>query len=362
MSDRAEAAADSPESSPAALLVGISSMIRVERALWVTAELGVADHLAPWRPGAADVAEAASDLGRDTDASRRAVPVEAIAAAVAADPDSLYRVLRVLASTGIFSETEPRVFEHTPFSNALRSDAPDSVREIVRQQGGEREWRAWGEVAHTVRSGQPAYERVWGESPWRHYEQTRARMTQVSRADSAALAGHPIFSGASRIVDVAGGEGGFLAALLAAHPDTHGTLFDLPGIVRDAEEVMVRAGVADRCEIVAGDMFAAVPGGGDLYVLKRALHDWNDDMARALLRSIHRAMEGRGRLVILTAILPPGDAPSSAKSADLALLVMLGGRHRTAAELDGLLVETGFSSPAFIELPSSLAAVIASPR
>ncbi len=360
MTDSAQGA--SGESSPGALLLGISSMIRVERALWVTAELGVADHLLPWRPRAAGVRDGASLAGHDADGVRKAVSIDTIAAAVVADPDSLYRVLRALAATGIFSETGPRAFEHTAFSNPLRSDAPDSVREVIRQQGGEREWRAWGEVARTVRVGEPAYERVWGESPWRYYEQTRIRMTQVSRTDSAALAGHPIFTEAARIVDVAGGEGDFLAALLVAHAEARGTLFDLPGIVQDAGEGMRRAGVADRAQIRAGDMFDAVPGGGDLYVLKRALHDWNDQRARSLLRSIHRAMKGRGRLVILTEILPPGNAPSSAKTADLALLVMLGGRHRTAAELTGLLADAGFSPPDFVEVPSALTAVITTPR
>jgi hypothetical protein len=326
------------------MLLGISSMIRIERALWVAAELGLADAL--------------ERLTEET-SPRRPVPLEALAVAVDATEDSLYRVLRVLTAAGIFSEVAPGAFAATPLSNPLRSGAADSVREAIRQQGGDAEWRAWGEILHTVRTGEPAFEHVWGESPWRYYATTRDRMTEVSHADSVALAGHSLFAGATHIVDVAGGEGDFLAAVLAANPEAGGTLFDLPDIVVTAGRTLERAGVADRCAVVGGDMFESVPPGADLYLLKRALHDWDDERAGAILRSIHRAMAGRGRLVILTAVLPEGDAPSSAKLADLALMVMLGGRHRTAAELTELVQRAGFGVPRLVGLPGPLSAVVA---
>ena len=365
MTERDDATTEPAGDAPAAVLLGISSMIRIERALWVAARLALADHLHQLA-GARAHLDGAGSAPRPDSPGRphpgdRVVSVDDLAAAADADADSVYRVLRVLASAGIFSEVTPRGFVATPLSNPLRSDAADSVREAILQQGGEHEWRVWGEILHTVRTGEPAFERVWGESPWRYYAATRGRMTQVSRADSAALAGHPLFSGARHIIDVAGGEGDFLAAVLAANPGACGTLIDLPAIVETAGALLDRAGVADRCDVVPGDMFESVPSGGDLYLLKRALHDWNDERARALLRSIHRAMDGRGCLVILTAILPAGDAPSSAKLGDLALMVMLGGRHRTEAELTELLREAGFSVLEVVELPSPLSGVVAAP-
>ncbi len=341
---------------PAAVLLGISSTIRLERALWVAARLGVADRLEPQGP--APNGNPADDGGN----LPPPVPVETLARAVDANPDALYRVLRALAPAGIFSEASPRAFVHTPLSEPLRSDAPDSVREAILQHGDEPEWRAWGAILHTIRTGEPAFGHVWGESPWRLYEGTRARMTQISQRDSDVLAGHPLFGGSRHIVDVAGGEGGFLASLLRANPGTIGTLFDRPAIVDSAPALLERAGVGDRCTVVGGDMFESIPQGGDLYVLKRAIHDWDDEHVLIVLRSAFAAMQGQGRLVILTEIVSPGNAPSSAKLGDIALMVMLGGRHRTAREIGALVEAGGFELDEIVELPSPLSAIVAVPR
>lgn len=331
---------DASEPSPSAVLTGIAASIRLERALWAATRLGVADHL-PLEPDA------------------EAVAVEAIAPQVQADPDALHRLLRALASVGIFREDEGGGFRHTRLSAPLSRNAPDTVRDVILQYGDEPERRAWGAILHSVRTGEPAFERVWNESPWRYYEKTRGRMTQISRRDARALAGHPMFRGAEHIVDVAGGEGSFLAAILAANPDSRGTLLDRPEIVRGAPDLLEPAGVASRCAVVGGDMFEAVPAGADLYLLKRTLHDWNDDDALVLLQTIRSAMSDAGRLIVLTEILPPGNEPASSKLSDLALMVMLAGRHRTEGELRQLIDAAGFDVEEVVELPTSLWAIVA---
>lgn len=328
------------EPSPSAVLTGIAASIRLERALWAAARLGVADHL-PLEPDA------------------EAVAVEALARQVHANQDALYRLLRALASVGIFREDKGGGFRHTRLSEPLCRNAPDSVRDVILQYGDEPERLVWGAILDTVRTGEPAFESVWNESPWRYYEKTRGRMTQISRRDASALAGHPMFRGAEHIVDVAGGEGSFLAAILAANPGSRGTLLDRPEIVRSAPDVLEPAGVADRCAVVGGDMFEAVPAGADLYLLKRTLHDWNDDDALALLRVIRSAMSDAGRLIVLTEIVPAGNEPASSKLSDLALMVMLGGRHRAEGELRRLIAAAGFDIEEVVELPTNLRAILA---
>lgn len=330
---------ETPGSDAKATLLALTTALRLERALWAAAELGVADHL-----------------------GEEPVPLEALAARVGAHPEALGRVLRVLASLGIFRETESGAFLLTRSAAPLRSDAPDGVRDLVRQQGGPEEWRAWGEILHSVRTGEPAFAHVWGRTPWDLYGRTRGRQTTVSRQDSTVLAESPLFAGVEHVVDVAGGEGDFLAALLAAHPHMRGTLFDRPSVVEGAEALLTAAGVAGRCRIVGGDMFEGVPGGGDLYILKRTLHDWNDPSALRLLRSLRRSMPDDATLAILTRVLPPAGVPSSIHPGDLALLVMLGGRHRTPDDIAELLDAAGFSPPDLHPLPGSpLVALVAKP-
>jgi len=346
---------------PAKLLLKISSSIRLHRALWVSAQLGVADYLEPARDRSLDE-KTAGMAGQNHDEPITPVPIETLAREVGAEKNALYRVLRALASEGIFAETAPRAFVHTRYSEPLRSDAPDTVRDVILQHGDEPEWRAWGCILHTVRTGEPAFEHVWGESPWKMYENTRSRMTQISQRDSKALANHSLFRGSKHIVDVAGGEGNFLASILKANPDAVGTIFDRPAIVDSAGALLEMAGVNDRCTIVGGDMFQSIPQSGDLYVLKRTLHDWDDEHALAILGSLSKAMRGKGRLVILTEIIEPGNTPSSAKLSDLTLMVMLGGRHRMVQEFYDLIEACGFVIEDFVELPSTLSAIVAVPR
>jgi hypothetical protein len=194
----------------------------------------------------------------------------------------LRRVLRGLVNSGILDEGEDGRFALTELGEPLRADAPGSLRALVLLTGAQ-EYRAWGELLHTTRTGQTAFERAYGELFFARLDHDPAIgahfdafMDRVSARIAAALPAAYDFSPFRSVVDVGGGRGTLLAALLAAYPRLHGTLFDRAAVLSDVPQALVTAGVTARCQVVAGDFFQAVPAGGDLYILSQVLHDWND--------------------------------------------------------------------------------------
>ena len=295
-------------------------------AIHVVATLGIADLL---RDGPRSVADLASATGSDELA--------------------LFRLLRALASTGIFAEGPDGRFRQSPLSELLRTDAPGSVRAWAMYVGRPYTWTTWGHFADSVKSGRPVFPDLFGTDLWT-YRSTRpeenaifdAAMTGISAAAAAAVAGGYDFSQLSRLVDVGGGRGELLAAILAANPDLRGVPFDQPHVVADAGELLQEAGVAERCEVVGGSFFEAVPPGADAYLLKSVLHDWDDPEAIAILRRCRAAIPPSGRLLVVERVVRPANEPDGTKLLDLHMLVMLGGRERTAAENAALLDQAGF--------------------
>ena len=187
-------------------------------------------------------------------------------------------------------------------------------------------------------------------------------MTGRSRQDADAVVAAYDFSAFRTVVDVAGGGGTLLAAILRAHPDARGILLEQPHVLPAARQALDAAGVGARCELVAGDIFESVVPGGDAYVLKWILHDWDDERARRILERCRRALPAAGRLLVVETVLPPGDEPSSGKLADLAMLVWTGGRERTEAEYRALLAAAGFELARVVPTRSPLSVVEAVPR
>jgi hypothetical protein len=294
-----------PPESPRAVLGRLLMGQVITQALHAAARLGIADLLA--------------------DGPR---PVEDLATATGADPGALGRLLRALAGIGAFAEPEPGRFALTPLGEALRDDRPDSARPAAIIYGEEYR-RALDGLLDSVRSGEPAFERVTGRSFFDHLAQhpeVGARfdrnMSGRHAARNAAVAAAYDFSGIARLVDVGGGEGALLRAVLAAHPGPRGILADRPEVLERA-----RLGAADdRLEFVAVDFFQAVPAGADGYILASILHDWDDERAVAILRVVRRAIAPGGRLLLVEEVLPPGDEPSPARWLDLMMLVLTGGR------------------------------------
>ncbi|MFE9428637.1 methyltransferase [Kitasatospora sp. NPDC006697] len=316
------------------LVQGLLSGAWLAQACHVVAVLGVADQLAA---GPLDSAE--------------------LAARCEADPDALHRILRALASVGLFEQQGESVFGLNASATLLRSDVPGSARQSAVLLG-EEVYRSFGELLHTARTGTPAFDHAYGEPMYGYL----AAHPETARTFHQALGGHRAvpqalsacdLTGVRTVVDVGGGNGKLLADLLAGRPELHGVLLELPEAVQQARGCLAEAGVLERATLVEGSFFEQVPTGGDLYVLARCLHNWADDKALEILRTVRKAMEPGGRLVILEKVIPEGPGASAAKVFDLLMLAMVEGRNRTDAEYRALAVEAGFEIRATHPAPAA---------
>jgi hypothetical protein len=271
-----------------------------------------------------------------------------LAAATGMNADALYRVLRALASIGVFVEDASGRFGLTPLAALLRKDVPGSQWAAVIMMG-EEHYRVWTELLHSVRTGQPAFDKVYGQPifPYLagHPEAARvfdAAMTSVHGAETEGMLQAYDFSGIRTLIDVGGGNGTLLATVLQRYPALHGILYDRPDVVERARSVLRAAGLESRCRTVGGDFFQSVPEGGDACLLRHIIHDWDDARCRTILGHCRRALPATGKVLIVESIIPPGNEPSFAKWLDVNMLVIPGGKERTEAEYGELLRETGF--------------------
>ena len=330
------------EQNPSADLMRLVNGYQVSQAIHVVATLGIADLL--------------------TDGPRTS---DDLAAVAEVHPRALYRVLRALAAVGVFHEGEGGSFSLTPMGEGLRSDATGPVGPWAAFIGRPYYWQAWAHLRHSVRTGESAFPHVHGgadvwECRARHLEEgaifDRA-MTGLSRGVADALVSAYDFSRFGRVVDVAGGQGALLVAILAAHPGMHGVLFDQPHVVSGAGEVLRAAGVGDRCEVVGGSFFEVVPGGGDAYLLKAILHDWDDVGSTAILHACRRAMRPQAKLLVLERVIGlPNEGPD-AKFSDLNMLVAPGGQERTGDEFATLFAAAGFRLGSVLQTGTRLSVI-----
>lgn len=281
----------------------------------------------------------------------RSLTTEELADLTGTHAPSLRRLLRGLASIGLVEETEGGAFALTPAGVPLRSDVPGSVRPMLMPYFDESIWASWGRFLDSVRTGRPAVESVTGGSVFAHFAtdperaaEFNAAMAVSGGAEAWGLARSLDFTGVESVVDVGGGSGALLAVLLGHHPELRGVLVDTPAGVADAPTAFAAAGVADRCEITAGDFFTSMPEGGDLYMIKSVLHDWDDEECVRILRNCRRAMDDAGRVIIVEVIAPAVVDPTTdpfLTASDLNLLVLTRGRERTREEFAQLLEEAG---------------------
>jgi len=277
-------------------------------------------------------------------------PVESIAEAVGANTDALYRTLRFTAGRGVFTQLPDRVFALSPSAEYLRSDRPGNIRPRLMIDGGtESQLRILTEAVHTLRTGEPAYHKVLGVNPFEVMATDRAKAArfhkmqeQVLRAIAKDVNSTVDFSADQLVADVGGGTGTLVGSIVAEHPQLTGLLLDLPAVVAEAPPVLAELGVSDRCELVSGDMFQAVPAGADTYLLSNVLHDWPDDKALAILRNIRAGLGDQARLLTIEALI--GDNPSQSARVlwqDFMMMIQGGGRERTAGEHEALLDQAG---------------------
>lgn len=326
-------------------LFGLINGFEVSQAIHIAATLGIAD-LLRWGP-------------------RR---VSDLAAATSTDPGALYRLLRALAAIGIFAEGDERLFSLTPLAACLRSDADYPLRGWAVLIGQSSFWQSWGHLDYSIRTGKNAFIDLHHQDVWDYRAQNPSigqifdqAMTDLSRGITEAIVGAFDFRAYGRIVDVGGGQGALLATLLPLHPRGRGILFDHASVVARADSVLSKAGISDRCTIIGGDFFKAVPAGGDLYLLKAIIHDWEDAEAGVILRNIHRAMPPDARILIIERLLAPANQGPEAKFSDLNMMVHPGGRERDRAEYTALLESSGFRLNRVIETGTRLSLIEAEP-
>ncbi|MFF4413199.1 methyltransferase [Streptosporangium sp. NPDC001559] len=327
----------------ASFLIDEALMFYYPAALRAVAATGVADHLA-------DGPRTVEDLARRT----------------GVNPQSLYRALRVSATRGIFEELDDGRFRLTPAGDALRTDAPLSARSAVLMLTDQSMWRPAGEMERCLQQGGPAFDDIFGMPFFDHFAQDQATaavfhhgMAAMSAQENAPIAAACEFPDSGVVVDVGGGQGGLLLAVLGRRDGLRGVLFDAEHVLRD--HLLDVAETGGRWELAVGDFFTEVPK-GDVYLLKRILHDWEDDQCVTILRNCHTAMRPGGRILVIDAVVPPGNAPHQAKLVDLLLMASLVGRERTAQEFSQLFEAAGLRLSRVVPTGTVLSVVEATPK
>ena len=297
-------------------------------------------------------------------------PVAHLARETGVQTDGLYRVLRALAGMGIFAESSPRTFALTPAAELLRK-GPGSLGDGIEFITDPLHFETYAEALHSVQTGQPAAEKVVGMPLFEYLAKTPQWSTSFNNAMTAfsanvmpAVLKAYDFSGIGTLVDVAGGHGHVLTSVLRNYPQMRGVLFDLEHVVAGSGPLLAASGVQNRVRAESGDFFKAVPAGGDAYIMKHIIHDWDDERAVAILSNIRKALEGKpqGRVILLEAVLAAGNAPDFAKLLDLEMMLFPGGRERTAEEFGALFNRAGFTLTMVVPTESMLSVVEARAR
>jgi hypothetical protein len=322
----------------------LGSAFMATHAVYAVARLGIADALAS---GARTAEEVAADLGTD--------------------PDATFRLLRASAAYGIVRHVGDR-FDLSAVGRTLLSDSPDSMRSVVLMIGDPRYQSVWGQLPEAVTTGEPRAEAVHGVSMWdlldrdADYATTfNDAMGRLTALDWPTVAAVYDFMPFGTIVDVGGGHGQLLALMLGAAPAADGVLLEQPSLIGPAEKHLGEAGVLDRCRLVGGSFFETAPDDGDLYVLRRVVHDFDDDQAVALLTNLRRHMPPDATLLLVESVVPTGNEPHFAKSLDLDMLLFVGGRERTEEEFASLLERSGFEMTRVVPTISTISLVEARP-
>jgi hypothetical protein len=270
-----------------------------------------------------------------------------LAQATGTHPPSLYRLLRGLASVGVFAEEDGK-FRLTPMAACLCSGSPGSQRSLAIMMG-EEHFGSWGDLLYSLRTGKPAFDHVFGQPIFQylaqHPEQAAVfddAMVGVHGTETAAMLDAYDFSVFGTLIDVGGGNGSLLTGVLQRNPKLKGILYDQPHVVERARPALRTAGLEGRCQVIGGDFFASVPSGGDAYLMRHIIHDWDDARSLVILGHCRKAMSATARLLLIESVIPPGNEPFFGKFLDLNMLVIPGGQERTESEYRELLGKAGF--------------------
>lgn len=338
----AQQSSASPVSAPPeVVLTQIMLGSLAAQTIYVTAKLGIADLLAGGPKS-----------------------VEELATATDTHAPSLYRVLRAAASLNVFSEQDNRVFALNPNAEPLRSDAPNSLRDIAIFMGEDWHWEVWGKTLYSVKTGKSAWAQMHGDDVFGYFGMNpgaaaifnRAMSSLTALATKAVVEGYD-FSGINTLIDIAGGHGRLLADIVAANPNMRGVLFDLPHVIEGARENVAQSEAAARIEFASGDFFKSVPAGGDAYLMKHIIHDWDDERALNILQNIKQAMNPNGRVLLVESVIAGGNNQDFGKLMDIEMLVSPGGKERTAAEYEELFARAGLRMTRIIPTKSAYSVI-----
>ena len=326
-------------------LLELASGFMATHAIYAAAKLGIADVLANGPLSAEDVA-----------------------AEVGSDPDATYRLLRACATFGVFREDSDERFGLTPLANGLRSGTRDSMLPAILMLGDPQYQGPWGRLAQTVETGTPGVEDALGKPLWEYLDANpefaatfNNAMTRLSALDWPTVEAAYDFTKFSTIVDIGGGHGQLLSLMLEASPAAKGVLLERERLIGDAEQHLLESGVLGRCRIEAGSFFETAPTDGDLYVLRRVVHDFDDESAAAILANVRRHMPTGATLLVMESVVPPGNTPHFAKTLDLDMLIFVGGRERTERQFVTLLDRAGFRVTRVVPTISTLSLIEAVP-
>jgi len=321
--------------SAQAVLMRMSDGYQEAKTLQVIAELGIADLIAQEPKTAEDLSKV---LGVDSDA--------------------LYRLLRALASLGIFKEGRDSCFENTPLSELIRADVPGSVRDIVIMRPLDGFILAWNKLMDVVRTGKPSFKDVNGCDQWEYFRRhpdmgerfNKGIAARTSQVTYALLKSYD-FSQFKTLIDVGGGLGTVLASILNKFPHLHGCLYEQSSVIEGAKSFLEAQGVISRCNLISGNFFESVPRDFDAYLIKSIMHDWEDEKALAILKNCRASINKNGKLLIIDAVIGRDNAPHPAKWKDLMMMVVYGSRERTEQEFQNLLRASNFELKKVIALP-----------
>jgi hypothetical protein len=313
-----------PADSPRRAIVRMISAYWVSQGVHVAAKLRLADRVKDGAKSAADLAQATGTHA-----------------------PSLYRLLRMLASQGIFAEDSQGRFALTPLAECL-CDAPLSQYAVALMMGDEH-YRAWGDLLYCVRTGKPAFDAIYGKPIFEylaeHPEQAKIfdqAMTGFHGPETQAMVDAYDFSGINTLIDIGGGNGSLITTVLRKYPAMKGIVYDLPNVVARTAEHLKAAGLADRCRTIPGSFFESAPPGGDGYLMRHIIHDWTDDQCRTILGHCRKVMAPHAKLLVIEMVIPPGNTPAFGKLLDMNMLVLPGGQERTEAEYRALYQSAGF--------------------
>jgi hypothetical protein len=306
------------------ILLHIMRGYRISRCIFAANELGISDHLA-----------------------NGAKSVEELAKLTNCHTLNLYRLLRTLASIGVYEETEEKHFINTRLSELMRSNVPGSMKIQIKFMLDGPNFHTWADLLHSVKTGEPAIKHWAGMDAWQYFEKHRdvaeifnKAMSEISNAAIPYLVPAYDYSPYAVIVDLGGGYGTLLSAILKTAPHSKGIVFDLEKVVQEGKN-RIDPSIKDRCEFVAGDFFQSVPEGADLYIMKNIIHDWNDEKAQVILKNIRKAMKPTSKLLIMEALIASDSTYQYAKFLDLTMMLITGGKERTEKQFRELLEGCG---------------------